>query len=71
MASINGVDTVEFGREVERLCDYLLNQLDEKDGSRDTQILQDLKEKAADLQFGSDQDMTFAGLADYVRGVPE
>lgn len=61
------VDVKDFARRVERLCDFLLDKIDVKDGSPDVIVIQKLKDDAADLQF-----MTiywfFEGLDTYIRG---
>jgi hypothetical protein len=67
---INGVDTAEFGTKVERLCDYLLDKVPQKNGSSDVKAIQDIKEDAANLQTAEDE-VSFAGLSDYLKGVPQ
>lgn len=62
-------DVKDFALRVERLCDYLLDRIDVKDGSNDIKVIQDLKEDAANFQF---QDMSLVkGLSDYVNGISE
>lgn len=67
---INGVDTVDFGVRVERLCEYLLNKVDRKDDSNDIRVIQDLKEDAANLHLDMQPDI-YAGLSDHLKGVPQ
>jgi hypothetical protein len=62
-------DVKEFAMKVERLCDYLLDKIDTKDGSNDIKFIQDLKEDAANFQFQSG--LSIVGLYDYVNGVSE
>lgn len=69
----NTVDLGEFARRVERLCEYLLDKVEHKDGSSDIRVIQDLKEDAADIH--TDQrllalygDEPFVGLDDHMRG---
>lgn len=61
------IDIKDFALRVERLCDFLLNKIDIKDGSDDVVIIQKLKDDAADLQFEADS-MFFKGLNEYIHG---
>jgi hypothetical protein len=63
----------QFAERVERLCDYLLDRVKEKDGSPDLNVIVDLKEDAANLQFDLDKVAifdAFSGLHNYVHGLP-
>lgn len=53
----------EFARRVERLCDFLLDKLPE---GEDRDVLQKLKEEAADIQFNHSE--VLEGLDKYMRG---
>jgi hypothetical protein len=55
----------DFAERVERLCDFLLRNL-ELDGSADVVVIQRLKEEAADIQF---KDSSVQGLDDFMRGI--
>jgi hypothetical protein len=70
MPTINGVDTEEFGRRVERLCDFLLTKVS-KDGSDDVKVILDIQEDAANLQFSGVDEMDFSGLSSYMKGAPK
>jgi hypothetical protein len=62
------IELDEFARRVERLCDFLLDKIDKKSGSMDLRVIQDLKEDAANIQFGQAiSEASFEGLADYVN----
>ena len=61
------IDIKDFALRVERLCNFLLNKIDVKDGSDDIVIIQKLKDDAADLQFKADS-MFFEGLHKYIHG---
>jgi len=70
MAVDRKTDIKDFARRVERLCDFLLaNQ--ERDGSRDFVVIENLREDAANLQIDRKQvaSETFAGLYDFMNGV--
>jgi hypothetical protein len=67
------VDIKEFARDVERLCDFLIDKLKqagERDGSADVMVIEDLKETAADIQFDkiSVATETLSGLSAYMKG---
>lgn len=64
---MSDVDIKEFARDVERLCDFLLDTAD-KDGSNDIVVVQKLKETAADIQFNSVINRTLSGLDEYMKG---
>lgn len=63
----------EFARRVERLCDFLLDKAHKarESGSDDLRVVEDLKDDAADLQFGRASVVTniFDGLTDYMAGL--
>lgn len=61
------VDVKDFAIRVERLCDFLLNKFDVKDGSPDITVIQKIKDDAADLQFFDDH-LYIEGLDTYIRG---
>lgn len=67
------VDIVEFARRVERLCEFLLDGLEEKDGSDDIVAIQKLKEDAADLQVSRDplsiNRLSITGLHDHMKKI--
>jgi hypothetical protein len=62
------IDVKEFAKRVERLCEFLLDRV-ERDGNKDVVEIQKIKEDAADLQAG-DNEFTFEGLSDHMRGAP-
>jgi hypothetical protein len=62
------VDIKDFARRVERLCDFFLDKLEEKDGSDNLKVIQDLKDEAADIQFDKVDTGIFDGLYDYMKG---
>jgi hypothetical protein len=64
------VDITEFARTVERLCDYLLENV-EKDGSKDVVIIQELKEDAANVQVFHSKANLLKGLDNHMRGLKE
>jgi hypothetical protein len=69
-SSKNKIEIKEFARRVERLCDFLIAKKTEgsgRDGSKDLQILEDLKSDAADIQFQELE--VFDGLSDYIQGI--
>jgi len=52
--AIRQIELKDFARNVERLCDFLLGDTSEGNsdtGSKDRQVLTDLKTDAADIQF--------------------
>jgi len=69
----------EFAGRVERLCDFFIGKVAEETGkneSEDLKVLEDLKEDAADIQFGRIQltdvqpgTKAMEGLSDYMRGL--
>jgi hypothetical protein len=68
------VDIKEFARDVERLCDFLIDKLKQsgaRDGSDDVKVIEDLKEIAADIQFDKVNvtTETLSGLSAYMKGV--
>jgi hypothetical protein len=62
-------DLRDFAQRVERLCDFILNQLP-KDGTPDVLVIQTLKEDAADIQHVSfnPMDVAVSGLYRYMKG---
>ncbi len=63
------VDIKEFARDVERVCDFFIAKV-EKDGSDDLTVLENLKEVAADIQFGDALDSeVIEGLSAYMKGL--
>ena len=65
---MSNVDIKEFARDVERLCDFLLDKAD-KDGSESVIVVQKLKDTAADIQFQTANDL-LSGLSEYMKGAP-
>lgn len=61
------IELLNFLRRVERLCDFLLDKVEFKDGSTDIAVIQDLKNDAADLQVNHDN-INLEGLHTYMRG---
>ena len=61
------IELLDFLRRVERLCDFLLDKVEFKDGSVDIAVIQDLKNDAADLQVNHDN-INLEGLHTYMRG---
>jgi predicted Ser/Thr protein kinase len=67
------IELKDFARDVERLCDFLLDKMSIEHGridSVDQRVIHDLKDKAADIQFDRIQVVseTLSGLADYMKG---
>ena len=67
---MNDVDIKEFARDVERLCDFLLDKAD-KDGSEDIVVVQKLKDISADIQHKGSINRTLSGLTEYLKGAPK
>lgn len=69
MSSFTMGDLKEFARRVERLCDFILDQLP-KDGTPDVLIVQKLKDDAADIQHVGflPMDVAISGLDRYMKG---
>jgi hypothetical protein len=66
----NSVEIREFAQRVERLCDFLLNQVDaENSGKPDVLVIKDLREDAADIQFNRVDITKFDGLDDFMKGL--
>lgn len=65
---INGVDTREFAIQVEKLCDFLLDQISPKKGQNSQRIIEDIRKDAINLQ--SEEEIIFEGLEAHMRGVP-
>jgi len=62
------INVTEFAGRVERFCDFLLSQ--DNATSDDVNVIQKLKEDAANLQFQVDKTLTLKGLDEYMRGMP-
>jgi hypothetical protein len=67
------VDIKEFARDVERLCDFLIDKLKQsgtRDDSEDLRVIDNLKEIAADIQFDKVNVVTetLSGLSAYMKG---
>jgi len=67
---MSDVDIKEFARDVERLCDFLLDKAD-KDGSEDIVVVQKLKDISADIQYKGPTNLTLSGLTEYMKGAPK
>lgn len=65
---INGVDTKEFAIQVEKLCDFLLDEINPKSGTTSQRIIEDIKKDAINLQVVEVE--IFEGLEAHMRGVP-
>jgi hypothetical protein len=65
------IDIKEFALRVEQMCEFILNQMEEKTGSPDQLFLQDLQKDAADIQFNPRLygDISLRGLDDHIRGI--
>lgn len=65
------IDIKEFASRVENMCEFILNQIPQKDGSPDQVFIQNLKKDAADIQFNPSLhgDISLRGLDDHVRGI--
>jgi hypothetical protein len=66
------IDIIELAVRIERLCDFFLSKVETRDGSHDLKVLEDLKNDAADIQFGRARVITaqpFDGLYEYMKGV--
>jgi hypothetical protein len=64
------VDIKEFATRVERFCDFLLDQIEEKTGTEGQVFIQDLKRDAADIHLNSRlYGITLSGLDDHIRGI--
>jgi hypothetical protein len=72
MSRVKEVDVQDFARRVERVCDFFLSRIKEKDGSADLRVIQDLKEDAADLQFAYNEIgyESLTGLKEFMSGAP-
>lgn len=75
MSTITIDDLHNFAQKVENLCDFFLNKLsdeNQRDGSADVMILENLKKEAADIQFIklAPTEITIYGLDSYMRGLP-
>lgn len=69
MGKVTISDIQNFAERVERLCDFLLDDI-EKNGTRDVVVLQKLKEDAANIQFIDHNSFIMTeGLADHILGV--
>lgn len=71
---MKNVNLKDFARDVERLCDFLLDKASKegiRDGSPDIVVIEDLRETAADIQFDRVKltTETLSGLSDYMKGV--
>ncbi len=70
-------DIVEFAREVERFCDFFLDDLsasNSRDGSPDVMVLEKLKDNAAEIQTYYDKETktgAIRGLDSYMTGLKE
>jgi hypothetical protein len=67
------VDIKEFARDVERLCDFLIDKLKQsgtRDDSEDIKVIDNLKNIAADIQFDKVNVVTetLSGLSAYMKG---
>lgn len=71
IATPKKIEIKEFAHRVERLCDFLLAQINtEVSGDKDILIIKDLKEDAADLQFDHiDVPANLEGLDNYMKGL--
>lgn len=61
----------EFASRVERMCEFILYQIEEKDGSPDIVFVQKLKEDAAFIQYNPRpfDGISIKGLDDHTRGI--
>lgn len=66
------VNITKFAERVERLCDFVLKQIDpeEKNGSEDLKVIEDLKQDAANIQFNRSGGGSFKGLHDFMNNIP-
>jgi len=62
------INVTEFAERVERFCDFLLAQ--DIVTSDDVNVIQKLKEDAANVQFQVETNITLKGLDEYMRGMP-
>lgn len=64
------IDVKDFASRVERMCDFILSQIEEKNDSADQIFIHNLKKDAADIQFNSELsgDIFLRGLDKYIRG---
>jgi hypothetical protein len=69
--SSKDIDIKEFAIRVERLCEFILDQMDEKTGSAEQILIQNLREDAANIQFNPRLygDISLRGLDDHIRGI--
>lgn len=67
----NDIDIKEFAMRVERVCDFILDQMEEKTGSSEQLIFEQLKHDAANIQFNPRLygDISLRGLDDHIRGI--
>ena len=70
MKTVTVDDIKSFAERVERLCEFLLQNL-ERDGSDDVVAIQKIQEDAADLQCQQNfANVSIDGLSSYIRGYP-
>ena len=67
--AIRRIDIKDFADRVERMCEFILMQVD-KDGSQDVTFVQQIKEDAADLQCipNDMNNLSIDGIHDYMKG---
>lgn len=64
------VEIRDFAQRVERLCDFLLHQVEVKDsGTTDILVIKKLREDAADIQFSRVDITKFEGLDNFMKGL--
>lgn len=67
----NNIDIKEFASRVERFCEFILDQMEEKTGTSEQIFLENLKRDAANIQFTPRLygDISLHGLDDHIRGI--
>lgn len=65
------IDIKEFALRVERMCEFILNQIDDRTDTTEHIFLEKLKQDAANIQFNPRLygDISLHGLDDHIRGI--
>ena len=72
MPTAKEIEIKEFAQRVERVCDFLLAKASDagETGSDDILVIEELKNDAADIQFGRKESLNlFSGLEKHVKGL--
>lgn len=76
MSTLTIQDLHRFAEKVENLCNFFLEKLSEenqRDGSVDVMVLENLKKEASDIQLVkiAPTEISIFGLDSYMRGIPK